>query len=194
MPGPDYVPVRRSERFAAKMGLRIGVAARSEELYVAIVLRRRPDGAALPSAQELPACDGAPRRRPPRSACSALHGASDDDIAAVSAFAVAHGLVVVEADAARRIVIVRSTAQQMSAAFRVALGVHEHNDEPTELESSGRYRHRDAAAYVPAVLSAIVVGVYGLDDRPAANSNADVPPNTGPAVAGAGGSFPSTFD
>lgn len=176
----DYVPVRRSERFASKMALRIGPAARSEELYVTIVLRRRPDGAALPSMDELSAGDWTRRRRLSRSECSALYGASDDDIAAVSAFAAAHGLVVVEANAARRSVIVRATAQQMGEAFRVDLGVYEHNGDCSGQKSALRYRDRDGAAYVPTELSAIVVGVYGLDNCPVARSNAGAPANTVP--------------
>ena len=174
----DYVPIRRSERFASKMALRIGPAARSEELYVTIVLRRRPDGTALPSMDELSAGDWTHRRRLSRSECSALYGASVDDIAAVSAFAAAHGLVVVEADAARRSVIVRATAQLMSEAFRVDLGVYEHNGDWSGQKRSLRYRDRDGAAYVPAELSAIVVGVYGLDSCPVGGGNAGAPLNT----------------
>jgi len=180
MMGSDYVPVRRSERFASKMGLRVGTAARDEEICVTIVLRRRPDGAALPDADELSAGDWARRRRLSRSEHGALYGASDDDIAAVSAFAATHGLVVVEASAARRSVVVRSTAARMSEAFRVDLGVYERGGDRNGQKSPLRYRDRDGAAYVPAGLSAIVVGVYGLDNCPVARSNAGAPANTVP--------------
>lgn len=179
MPESNYVPVRRSERFASLTARRIGAAARDEVVCATIVLRGRPDGAVLPRVEELSAADGMHRRRLSRSVWNAPYGASDEDIAAVSAFAVAHGLEVVEAHAARRSVVVRSTVARMGEAFRVDLGLNEHESGSGESENVARCRDRDGAAHVPAGLSAIVIGVYGLENCPLGGSNAGAPEGTG---------------
>ena len=52
------------------------------------------------------------------------------------------------------------TAAQMSAAFGVSLGRYEH--------PGGVYRGREGHVHLPAELRDVIVGVFGLDDRPQA--------------------------
>ena len=96
-----------------------------------------------------------------REAFAALHGAQTDDMAKVTAFAEAHNLVVVESSAAKRSMVLSGLASQMSGAFGVLLQQYE--------QESGTYRGRSGALSVPADLTGIVEGVFGLDNRPQAN-------------------------
>ena len=96
-----------------------------------------------------------------RAQYAASHGADAHDIASVAAFATAHGLSVVEADEARRSVVLSGTTQAMNDAFGVQLQQYEH--------AAGTYRGRTGAVSVPSELAGIVEGVFGLDDRPAAD-------------------------
>jgi len=95
-----------------------------------------------------------------REEYAATHGADAGDIAKVDAFAQAHGLVVVESDAARRSVVVSGNAKSVADAFGVTLQQYEHD--------GGTYRGRVGAISVPAELAGIVEGVFGLDNRPQA--------------------------
>jgi kumamolisin len=87
-------------------------------------------------------------------------GAAPEDIALVTRFVQESGLTLVLADSAQRAVIAYGTAQRVSAAFRVTL---EHYTSP-----SGDYRGRIGDVHIPAELEGIVVGVFGLDNRPQA--------------------------
>jgi kumamolisin len=93
-------------------------------------------------------------------AFAARYGASDDDIAALRAFAAHHGMTVVQAAPARRSVRIDGTADQ----FRAALGV----DFETYAHPGGTYRQRLGAVRLPPELEGIVAAVLGLDDRPQA--------------------------
>ena len=91
---------------------------------------------------------------------AAAYGADPADIERVKAFASGQGLVVVQADAARRTVILSGTVAQFEAAFGVELQDFEFDD--------GSYRGRTGAVNVPEDLGDIVEAVLGLDNRPAA--------------------------
>jgi kumamolisin len=88
------------------------------------------------------------------------HGSDAADIAKIHDFAKAQGLAVVETNAARRSVLLSGDAKAMSAAFGVTLQQVEHE--------GGSYRGRSGPITVPMALADIVVGVFGLDNRPQA--------------------------
>ena len=66
----------------------------------------------------------------------------------------------VDADAARRTVILRGTVAQLSLAFGVELHQYDH--------AQGRFRQRTGPIYIPTELEAVITGVFGLDNRPQA--------------------------
>ena len=175
---PDnYHPLDGSERRPSATAKKVGPADPNETLTVTIALRRRPDGAPLPGYDEL-------ARRPRLSEPEFIrrHGASEEDIGKVKAFATAHGLTVVEAHAARRIVRVKGTASQMQAAFAVELGSYQHEIRPRRdgKPETEAYRGRDGFIFIPDSLRSIVVGVFGLDNRNITRANGGDPPGTAP--------------
>src|SRR5262249_7856799 len=77
------------------------------------------------------------------------------DIQAVEAFAAAHNLEVV--NRSMRSVRLRGKIGDVARAFNVDLGVWE--------QPEGQYRGRTGPISVPAELSGIITGVFGLDNR-----------------------------
>lgn len=95
-----------------------------------------------------------------REEYAAKHSASPDDIAKVVDFARKNKLTVVETDPVGRKIVLAGTAAAMSAAFATELQRYEH--------LNGTYRGRTGPIHVPTELEQIIVGVFGLDDRPQA--------------------------
>jgi kumamolisin len=87
--------------------------------------------------------------------------ASPDDVHKVVSFAEQHGLTVTEANATARTVKVRGTAEQMSKAFGVQLGL------VSEGEGEQFLSHKEAIS-MPRSLTNLVTAVLGLDQRPIA--------------------------
>ena len=100
------------------------------------------------------------RKHPTREEYAGMHGADPEDLNKIEQFAHAHGLSVVDSDAARRSVVLSGTVAQMNQAFSVDLGRYEH--------AGGVYRGRTGAVMLPEPLAPIVEAVLGLDNRPAA--------------------------
>jgi kumamolisin len=98
-----------------------------------------------------------------REAYEAGHGADPQDLAKVTAFAQAHQLVVLEANPARRSVVLSGTSSTFGAAFGVSLHHYEHD--------GGTYRGRTGTISVPGELAEVVEGVFGLDNRPQADAH-----------------------
>ena len=122
------------------------------------------------SAAPAPMADGCTEDRPPsqrryltREQHAQGFGASADDLRRVADFAQAHGLTVVESSAARRSVVLSGRAAAMRMAFDVDLMLFRH-DRLT-------YRGRVGGVTVPSDLGEVVVGVFGLDNRPQATSH-----------------------
>jgi len=149
------VPIPGSLRKPVPGARSLGRVSKDERLEVTVRLRRRKP---LPAAL----IDG---RSSPRSRTyltvkqlEAGYGADPKEILKVEAFARKNRLVVVESSPARRSVILAGGASAFSHAFGVKLEVWEHE--------GGTYRGRTGSVKVPAALSDIVVGVFGLDNRP----------------------------
>ena len=139
----------------------IGPSHPHQRIEVTVRLRHRAE---IPREVRL---DATAARRPherrylTRDKLAADHGASAADIAHVVALAQAHQLAVVETSEARRSVWLAGTVAQMSTAFGVALLEFNH-------PHGGTFRGRVGPIMIPANLDGIVVGVFGLDNRPQA--------------------------
>jgi kumamolisin len=163
----DRVGLPGSERDPLPGARATGAADPTERISVTVVVRPReavPEsgaGQAHPEPRYLAREDFAARR-----------GARPDDLAAVAAFARGHDLEVVESDPARRSVVLSGTVAAFNAAFGVELTRYDH--------AAGNYRGHIGAIYVPGELASVVTGVFGLDDRPAAQPHFR-PSSTAPA-------------
>jgi len=153
IPGSDKQPVAGAEQ--------IGAAHPGERLEVTLRVRRRAETELAAHLTSLATSPADARVNLTREAYAERHGTDPADIASVEAFARSSGLTVVEASAARHSVVLAGNVAQVSAAFGVTLTQYAHPD-------GGTFRGRQGPVYIPAPLSAIVQGVFGLDDRPAA--------------------------
>ena len=139
----------------------VGPAHPDQRIEVTVRLRAR---APIPQAVRSDATAARhphERRYLTREQFAADHGASPEDIAKVVAFAQANHLAVVETSEARRSVWLAGTVAHMGAAFGVTLEEYDH-------PHGGTFRGRTGSILIPADLHGIIVGVFGLDDRPQA--------------------------
>ncbi len=121
-------------------------------------------------------------KHPPltREEYAATQRAAHEDLAKVEQFAREHDLTVVETDPVRRRMVLAGTAAAMSAAFATELQQYEH--------PGGSYRGRTGPLHIPETLEPIIVGVFGLDNRPQAHPHLQRYVLTGlPIRAAAGG-------
>ena len=124
-----------SERQALEGAKAIGPARPDERIEVTLRLRAKaPVAHALTATGASDDTHPAQRKYMTREEFAAAHGAQAQDLASVAAFAQAHGLAVVESDAARRSVVLSGTTKSMNDAFGVDLQQYEH--------ASGTYRGR----------------------------------------------------
>jgi kumamolisin len=152
------VPLPGSERTALPSARAAGAADPKERIEVTVVLRPRTTGEGVAAA--LSAQPPQTRQYLNRAELAVARGAAPEDVAQVVDFARAHGLDVVEANSARRSVVLAGTVAALNAAF----GVELQYDHP-----GGAYRGRTGAIHVPEALVPIVQAVLGLDDRPQAD-------------------------
>jgi kumamolisin len=166
------IPLKGSERTALRGARSLKPADPTERLDVTILLRRRAHQEFATRVAEI-ATGRAPGRFLSRDEFAKRHGADPADIAAVRAFAAAHGLAVEQEDAPRRTVVLSGTVAQFDAAFGVQLQQMSH--------AKGKYRGRTGPIMVPADLADIVEAVLGLDSRPQASPHCRL---RGPAASG----------
>jgi kumamolisin len=139
-------------------------AVRPEE-RIEVTVRLRPKASAkaltaLTSGGALQDKHPAQRQYLSREEHEDQHGADPQDMARVSDFAKAHGLAVVESSVARRSMVLSGDAKALGEAFGVTLQEFEHD--------GGTYRGRSGPVTVPQDLAEVVLGVFGLDNRPQA--------------------------
>jgi kumamolisin len=143
------VPLSGSERQPPPGARRLGPDDPVEPVTVTVIVRRRPGARPLdPAAAPLE-----------RDVFAEERGADDDDLAAVERFARDHGLAVVETSPERRTVKLSGSVADVSEAFGVELHRYDH-------PARGSFRGRTGPVYLPADLTGVVEGVFGLDDRP----------------------------
>ena len=159
----SHVPVPGSERHVLAGARAVGTPHLKERLEVTLYVRPRTGITAMKralAAERLGAIMPAERRHMTHEEFTAAYGADPKDLAAIEAFAKAHGLTVTEVSPAKRSVVLAGTVEAFSKAFGVSLATYEY--------WGGTYRGRVGAVHVPVELAEIVQGVFGLDDRPQA--------------------------
>lgn len=183
---PNYIQIEGSERKAVSQSKLLGPADSNEMVKVTIVLRRRPDGPSFPTPEELSRVPAHKRGRMPEAEFASKYGASPSDLNAVTSFARASGLTVIEAHAARRSVIVSGTVAQMEKAFGVKLNQYEapaveHRRMPTHAKEAPvleRFRSHEGPVQAPSGIAEAIMAVFGLDNRRITKRNSADPSNT----------------
>ena len=160
-------PVQGSDRAPMPGARDVGDADPQERLEVTVMLRQPADDDLKARLAALAAGDTSSGFLS-REAYAQQFGADPADIAAVTAFAQAHGLVVVISHPERRTMVLSGTVAQFNAAFGVTLRRFEHPD--------GTYRGRTGQVHVPPELVGIIQAVLGLDNRPQAGPHFRIPP------------------
>jgi kumamolisin len=156
-----HVPLRGSHRHAVAGSAVICASHPHERIVVTIRIRSR---AAISPTAKRDATDARPtheRQYLTREQLAADHGAGPEDIAKVVSFAHTHHLAVVAISEARKSVWLAGTVADMSAAFGVTL-------EEYDCPHGGTFRGRTGSISIPGDLNNIIVGVFGLDNRPQA--------------------------
>jgi kumamolisin len=130
----------------------IGSPHAAEHLDVTVLLRRRQpvdlESGSLPLS---------------RSDFLIRHGARTEDVARVEAFAQHYDLTITSVDLARRAVELSGRLAAMNEAFGTRLRLCQ--------TDQGIFRGRGGELFPPADLESIVIGVFGLDNRPQAASH-----------------------
>jgi len=174
------VEIPGSEKRAFR-NARIVAPAPSDERLV-VTLRIRPKNP-LPNAQDMLKLSKAPLKAVTHDQYDKLYGADENDLALVRKFAEENNLSVVRESPARRTVILSGTVSDFTRAFGVSLNVYAH--------ANGTYRGRVGSVKIPAELSPIVDGVFGLDNRPVARRHASRPRATDGATVQWGATCPN---
>jgi kumamolisin len=156
----ERVPVPGSERELTAGHTRIGGVDLGAEVDVTVYVRPR---SALDWVDEECARPPANRRLAAREEWAGAHGAADEDLMAVTAFAHEAGLTVTSVSAARRAVALHGSLQALADAFGARIEGR-YGAPP----GAGEYRARTGPLTVPAHLEGVVVGVFGIDNRPQA--------------------------
>ncbi len=193
----SLTPLPGSERGPLLGSHLVGAVDPHEQIRVTIRVRPRPSENSLLALAEQPT-SLAERTYLTHEEYEAAHGASPDDLAKVESFAHEHGLGIADVSAARRTVVLSGTVAALTAAFGTKLERRQ--------SSVGIHRVRTGPLHVPADLQSVVVGIFGLDDRPVARpklrrlkgrpgtfATRDAVPLTPPQVARAY-NFPQGFD
>jgi hypothetical protein len=159
MPPSRSRPIRveGTERRHAASAHRVGPADPAEKIIVILVTRQRPDTPEPPGLEHWAATPHSERRYLTNDEADARHGAAQEDIDRVVAFAGQNGLQVVETNLPRRLVQVSGTVAQFDQAFGITLSRYE---TPSET-----YRGYEGALALPADVAEVVRAVFGLDNR-----------------------------
>lgn len=160
---PDRVQLPGSARRPWPGGRDAGPADPDQQVEFTVLLRRGSKPGKFPSAAQLGAKLPGQRKYLTRQEFARLHGASESDLKKISAFAALHKFKILSADRASRTVKLSGTVQSVNAAFGTDLRRYQHQ--------SGSCRCRTGSLTIPAALSHIVEGVFGLDNRPQAKAH-----------------------
>jgi kumamolisin len=134
-----------------------------------LVLRENPRGPSLAHTLKwLSAQPARQRRHLDTCQLAAEHGYADDDAERVARWAAASGMRVTAVDPATRRITVRGETTHLGNVFGVAL---ERFSGPGPDGLAVEYRGYSGDLRVPAQLSGVLDGVFGLDDRPVARSH-----------------------
>jgi kumamolisin len=174
----EYTPLAGSERKLVPGSQVIGPSDPSEEVAVSIRLRSRRSSGELEShATSLGLQALGERTYLTNDEYAAAYGADPSDVAAIEAFARRHQLSLLRVDPVQRIMVISGRAETISAAFDVKLVQYS--------SPNGQYRGRLGSVHLPSDISAIVEGVFGLDNRRQARPHIILPATAARLRAGA---------
>lgn len=145
----ERVAIPGSERRQIPNSTVIGSADPNQIINVTIILRRRNPNLPPPGSEIISREEFAER-----------YGADPADAERVEQFAGENDLTVIETDLGRRSVSLSGTVANISEAFATQMSVFQ--------SPEGFFRGRTGLLYVPSDLAPLVVGVFGLDERPQA--------------------------
>jgi kumamolisin len=187
-PSATLVEIPGSQRFPARGARRLGTADEAAPADVTVLLRRPTRS---PAPLDALGADRRSRRAWfTREEFARAHGADEDDVTLVREFARAHGLRVASVHLPSRTLHLTGRVGDLARAFGTSLYRY--------VGPRGSYRGREGALLVPDALRNVIVGVFGLDDRPQASAHVRprptramaAPSYTPPQVAAAYG-FPT---
>lgn len=163
MAASDRVSVTGSERVLVPGHTRVGDIDPDAEVDLTVYVRAR---ASLDWVDAESARPPAERRLVSHEDWTELYGASDEDMQVVAAYAHQAGLTVMEHDSGRRAIHLRGPLRDAAAAFEATMDGRYQGPEGTP-----EYQARTGPLTVPAELGGLVMGVFGMDDRPQARAN-----------------------
>jgi kumamolisin len=137
---------------------RLDAATPGEEITATLILRRNPGGTPMHNLAWYQQTPFSSIRHVTHNNFAATHGANPDELQKVVDFARANNLEVLEANAAKRSVKIKGTADQINKAFAVQL---HHYTSPL-----GAYHGHEGNPSLPAEIARIVELIVGLDNRP----------------------------
>jgi len=149
-----------SERTVLPGSRKIGPCDPLEQIQVTVFLRRGSSPQQFPDVKKIGKLLPAQRRDLSRAQFASRHGVRPADIKKMRAFATQNKLKVVEVSCPRRSVLLGGSIAAFSSAFGVELNSYQH--------ATGTSRMRSGTIQIPAQLSGIIEGVFGLDNRPQA--------------------------
>jgi kumamolisin len=144
----EFVPSHKAAPDASLK--RVGAVPADERIQVSIYLKPRDGGRSALNGNADPRAELQARR-------ATQHA---DDVKLVQEFAQEHGLSVVSAEPAKRLVKLGGTAAQFQAAFQTTLSHYS--------DGKKTFRTRTGSLQLPVDLAPVVESVLGLDNRPAA--------------------------
>lgn len=147
-----FVTVTGSERAIPAGARYVGPVDANERIEVLLLVR--------PAASRAAPFPARPKRHLTREEYAAQFGATPADMDRVDASARAAGLELVAKDPARRTVTVAGPASKVLGFLKAEVGTYEHNGR--------RFRFRKGPVSLPSEIAELVVGVFGIDDRPVA--------------------------
>jgi kumamolisin len=136
----------------------VGPWSSKEPFEVSVLLRRGSAVDGIASMVEIGTEPLGGRRYLSREDFAVRHGARLADVEKVRRFAEGSNLAVGEVSLVRRTMKLRGSPSDLAQAFGVELAEFEH--------PSGKYRGHEGPIQIPSQLSRVVVGVFGLDNRP----------------------------
>ncbi len=171
----DQVPLPGSDRQPIPDAQNVGLADLNERIQVTVLVRPRPGNDKAAAVQSLAAQLPQERAYLSRAEFAASHGADPADLAQVEAWAKSEGLDVVESSIPRRSVVLSGTVGTLLQVFGAEL--------TTQSIDGQDYRVRTGTLSVPSALQDIIQGVFGLDNRPQARSQARIRPAASPGTS-----------
>jgi kumamolisin len=159
----DRVELKGSARAALPGGQDVGPADPNQRVEVTVLLRRGSKPGGFPSVEEMGVRLPRERKYLSREEFARAHGASAADVEKVRAFAAEYGLQVVSEDRAARSLKLAGTVKAFNGAFGANLRSYDH--------ALGTFRCRTGNLTIPRDLDGVVEGVFGLDNRPQAQTH-----------------------